>query len=351
MARPTRKQLIAEIERLEPGITKAFSDAFLSVRTNAQLQRIAGLIAAGDLDEVAEELGLSSASTYSGLSEQIRSVFAAGGRHGVQELPEVVFKAGRGKVRLRTSFDMTNPRAEAWLRTHSSQLVTELVADQRNVVRIIVAEGTALGQNPRNTALDLIGRIGTSGRRTGGAVGLTSQQAQFVSNARAQLLSGDPAQMASYFERARRDKRFDGLVRKAIKEGRALSPADVEKVIGRYADRMLQLRGENIARTEALTAFNQAREEAFRQAVQGGNLLPDNVRKVWSATLDNRTRESHAALDGTEVGLEEPFTSPTGAQMLHPGDTSMGAGAEDVVNCRCMATYRVDQIAEAMRER
>lgn len=349
MPRPTRRQLIAEIERMEPGIARAFSEAFLSVRTNVQLQRIADLIAAGDLDEVAEELGLASPATYSGLSEQIRGVYLAGGRQGASELPNVVFRVGRGRVRLRANFDLSNRRADAWLRQQSSRLVTELVADQRNVVRIMVAEGTALGQNPRTTALDLVGRIGANGRRSGGVVGLTSQQTQFVANAKADLLSGNPARMRAYFSRARRDKRFDAMVNKAIREGRALSASDVDKVTGRYADRLLQLRGENIARTEALAAFNEAREEAFRQAVEAGNLSPDSVLKVWSSTGDARTREAHAAMEGQEVGLEAPFDSPTGAQLLHPGDTSLGAGAEDVINCRCMVTYRVDQIAEAMR--
>ena len=65
--------------------------------------------------------------------------------------------------------------------------------------------------------------------------------------------------------------------------------------------------------------------------------------------MDGRTRDSHADLNGVEVGLDEAFDSPTGARMMHPGDTSLGAGAEDVINCRCMPEYRIDMIAETMR--
>lgn len=349
--RVTRRQLLQQIERLEPAIAQAFSEAFLRATSRVQLTRLSELIAAGDLDAAADLLGLSDAGTYSELTEQVRGVYVAGGRQGAEELAGVSLRIGGRLQRLRPRFDLRNPRAETWLRNHSSRLVTEIVADQRNVIRIIVAEGTALGQNPRTTALDLVGRIGANGRRSGGVVGLTSQQAQFVANARADLLSGDAARMADYFSRARRDARLDGIVQRAIAEGRAVSAGDVDRIVGRYADRLLQLRGENIARTEAIAAFNEAREEAFRQAVGSGALQQDNVRKVWSATMDGRTRESHAAMDGVEVGLEEAFTSPTGAQLLHPGDTSLGAGAEDVINCRCMTTYRVDQIAEAMRGR
>ena len=218
MARVTRRQLIQQIEALEPDIAKAFSEAFLSARNRVQIGRLSELIAAGDLEEVANLLGVTDPGLYSNLNEQVRNVYLRGGQQGVVELQGVKLRVAGRIQRLTPRFDMRNFRAESWLRQHSSQLVTELVADQRNVVRIIVAEGTALGQNPRRTALDLIGRIGANGRRSGGVVGLTSQQAQFVANAKAELASGSPNQMRAYFGRARRDKRFDALVNRAIKE-------------------------------------------------------------------------------------------------------------------------------------
>lgn len=343
--RITRRELLQQIDKLHPAIAKAFHAAFANVRSQAQVTRIAELIAAGRLDMVADELGLDS-PRFADLTEEIRSVYTAGGRLGAAEVP-LLRAAGGARVRL--NFDIRNPRAETWLRNESSRLVTELVADQRNAIRIAVSEGTLLGNGPRQTALDIVGRIGPNGRRTGGIVGLTSQQTQFVANARSQLLSGNPADMRDYLGRARRDKRFDGIVSKAINEGKAVAAADVDRITGRYADRLLQLRGENIARTEALTAFNEAREESFRQAVDTGLVQPENVRKTWSATMDGKTRDSHADLNGVEVGLDEAFDSPTGARMMHPGDTSLGAGPEDVINCRCMPEYRIDMIAETMR--
>ena len=352
--RITHRELLQKIDKLHPAIAKAFADAFTNVRSQAQVTRIAELIAAGRLDMVADELGLDS-PRFSDLTEEIRKVYAAGGKEGVMELAGMPSQRGpRGAIRLpgskiQISFDLRNQRAETWLRNQSSRMVTELVADQRNAIRIAVSEGTLLGNGPRQTALDIVGRIGPNGRRSGGIVGLTSQQTQFVANARSQLLSGNAADMRDYLGRARRDKRFDSIVNKAIKEGKAVAGADVDRIMGRYSDRLLQLRGENIARTEALAAFNEAREEAFRQAVDTGLVKPHNVRKTWSATMDGRTRDSHADLNGVEVGLDEAFDSPTGARMMHPGDTSLGAGAEDVINCRCMPEYRIDMIAETMR--
>ena len=139
MAKVTRRQLIAQLEQYEPALAKAFSEAFMGVRSNAQLARVAELIAAGDLDGVSDLLGLSSPATYSEMAEQVRAIYAAGGKQGATELPAVVYRVGRGKVRMQPRFDLRNARAENWLRANSSRLVTEIVADQRNVIRIIVS--------------------------------------------------------------------------------------------------------------------------------------------------------------------------------------------------------------------
>jgi hypothetical protein len=344
MARLTRRQLLQKIDALDPPIAKAFRAAFVGVRAQAQINRLAELISAGRLDDMAEELGINSAR-FADLAESIRTVYGAGGKEGAKEIPVL---RGPGDSRVRIGFDLRNARAETWLRNESSRLVTEIVADQRNAIRIAVSEGTVLGQNPRATALDIVGRIGANGRRSGGIVGLTSQQTDYVLSARLQLQSGDATVMRGYFDRVRRDKRFDGIVSRAIAEGKAVVPTDVEKIVGRYADRLLQLRGENIARTEALAAFNEAREEAFRQATDTGLVKPQNVRKAWSHSGSRNPREAHIEMDGQEVGLDEAFQSPSGAQLLHPGDTSLGAGPEDIVNCGCIAEYRIDQIAQAM---
>lgn len=184
------------------------------------------------------------------------------------------------------------------------------------------------------------------GRRTGGIVGLTNQQAQFVTNARAQLLSGAPDQMQGYFSRQLRDRRFDGLVRRAMAAGKPVPAADVDRIVARYADRLLALRGETISRTEALAAFNQARDEAFQQAIDTGAIRPQNAVKIWRTAADARVRDAHAAMGGQKVRFDQPFRSPTGALLMHPGDTSRGAGASDIANCRCISVNRIDHLAQ-----
>ena len=62
-----------------------------------------------------------------------------------------------------------------------------------------------------------------------------------------------------------------------------------------------------------------------------------DIGKVWMATLDNRTRDSHAKLDGKPVGLYDRFDNG----LDRPRDPD-GEAAE-ICNCRCTLQYDVGQ--------
>lgn len=241
-------------------------------------------------------------------------------------------------------FGGRNPRAESWLRQHSSDLITEITNDQRTGIRAALDARMQRGDHPRSVALDIIGRTNKATRkREGGLIGLTSGQIEYVISARAEL--SDPTLMVNYLRRGRRDKRYDRLVIKAMRDGMPLSRADIQRVTGRYADRLLVLRGETIARTEAIASTHAAQLEAMRQLVDTGKVQASQVRKIWKATGDGRTRDSHLVLHGESVGLEEMFTSPaTGALMEHPGDKGHDARGQDTINCRCWMETRVDYL-------
>lgn len=349
----TRRQLEKLAESFEPAIRKAFLDAANDIRNQASVRIVAQMIEAGRVDALAEVLGVNAAR-FAPLVEAVRTAYLRSALLAAGEIPTLRSSVSLGGpwaapkgYQVAWSFDITNPQAESWLREHSSKLVTSIVEDQRNNIRAVVAEGMAIGRGPRQTALDVVGRVGVTGRRSGGIIGLTSQQAQFVANARAEL--SDPARMANYFSRQRRDKRFDATVRKAMKGGKALTPDQIDKITGRYSDKLLQLRGEVVSRTESLTAMNAAREESYRQAIEAGDLLPENVICTWGAEGGPRTRDTHAALHGQERPFGEPFQSPSGAMMMFPGDTSLNAGPEETIQCRCTKVYRVKHAAEELR--
>ena len=188
-----------------------------------------------------------------------------------------------------------------------------------------------------------MGRIDrATGKRSGGIVGLTSQQSGYVANMRAEL--ADPTAMANYFTRERRDRRFDGLVRKAIADGKPVTKADIDRIAARYADRLLKLRGDTIARTESITAYRAGQHEAFTQMVDSGKVRAEQVIRKWSSAHDSRTRRDHLAMDGTVLrGLDAPFIAPDRSLLRFPGDTSLGASARETIQCRCSAVYSVDR--------
>src|SRR5690606_40413187 len=92
-----------------------------------------------------------------------------------------------------------------------------------------------------------------------------------------------------------------------------------------------------------------ARHESYAQAIAAGNLAPENVTVTWSATLDSRTRDTHAEMHGQTVTFGQAFTAPGGARMRYPGDTSLGAGPAETIQCRGAAVYRTNHAAEANR--
>ena len=86
------------------------------------------------------------------------------------------------------------------------------------------------------------------------------------------------------------------------------------------------------ARTAMTAAQNAGRMEVLDEAEEMGI----RVKKVWLATLDERTRQAHAMLDGQIRDVHEPFSSMLGP-IDYPGDPK--ADPANTWNCRCTLTY------------
>ena len=245
-------------------------------------------------------------------------------------------------------FDGRNPRAEEWLRQTSSRLVTEIIEDQRQALRGVLRDGMQEGRNPRTVALEIVGRVNrATGKREGGLLGLTSGQMEWVQNARADLSSGDPARLRNYLGRKARDARFDRTVRKGIDAGK-IAAADVTRIVEAYERKLLKYRGDTIGRTEALRSINASKHEGLLQVVENGKVRADQITRVWdSSGADGRTRDTHLAMEGQKVALNEPFVTPTGFRLMYPGDTSLGAPASETIQCRCVTQVRIDFLADA----
>ncbi|MDX3973292.1 phage minor head protein [Shinella sp.] len=343
MARkPTTKNHIRGLlDELEPDLRAAFMASLDEIKSKVSLKSIIDRLEANDIEGAVRAANISPVA-YRQVQKTVESIFESGGEEAAKKVPRVT--ANNGSTAL-FRFDIRHPTAEQELRQYSSNLITRISEDQRQAVRESLANGIAQGRAPRRTALDIVGRINrVTGRREGGIVGLTTPQARYVESMRLRLSSGDPKVLEKIFGMSRRDKRFDRTIMKAIETGGKIPAEMIERMAARYADSLLLLRGETIARTETMTAFNKGQMASMQQAINEGKVSSDIVVKVWHAFLDERTRFTHRQLNGSTVGFYDRFITARGAQLMHPGDPEGGSG--EVVCCRCWMETKIDFLAD-----
>lgn len=89
-------------------------------------------------------------------------------------------------------------------------------------------------------------------------------------------------------------------------------------------------RARLLAEGEASTIFNMVDYDAA--------MIAGLYFKQWQTAGDTHVRETHEELEGVIKHIDEPFE--VGAEMMmFPRDGSLGAGAEEIANCRCSVAY------------
>ena len=89
-------------------------------------------------------------------------------------------------------------------------------------------------------------------------------------------------------------------------------------------------RATNVAENEANAILNG---DEYITAVKNGC-----TKKRWKSYRDERVRADHADVDGQVVDISRPFRVGKYV-MMYPKDDSLGAGLEEIVNCRCSVEY------------
>ena len=82
-----------------------------------------------------------------------------------------------------------------------------------------------------------------------------------------------------------------------------------------------------IAQTETMIGLAEAGNIAARS-------LDVGFTKQWATSGLMNTRDSHLAMDGVIVDMDEPFDL-VDCQMMYPHDSSLGAPAGEIINCAC----------------
>lgn len=113
------------------------------------------------------------------------------------------------------------------------------------------------------------------------------------------------------------------------KQGEALTDSDAIKVSQDSYAVSIE-RATSVAENEANAILNG---EEYSNAVKNGC-----TKKRWKSYRDERVRADHADVDGQVVDISRPFRVGK-YMMMYPKDDSLGAGLEEIVNCRCSVEY------------
>lgn len=86
------------------------------------------------------------------------------------------------------------------------------------------------------------------------------------------------------------------------------------------------------------TKLIEADAIAATGAVIAGVAISQLMQKTWNTILDERTRTSHVQADLQNREQGQPFMVQ-GQLLRVPGDTSLGASLDNVINCRCASEF------------
>lgn len=255
------------------------------------------------------------------LGDNIVSMIPFIGRQEAQALAAQRGMAGAG---VGISFNPTSPQVVEAMQRNRMQLIAQMTQDQRLAINQALTQSIREGEAAQAAA-----------RRFRDVLGLTSYQQNMVETYRT-LLENNNRQA---LDRTLRDRRYDRGFENAIEEGEVLPPDRIDLMVDRYRTRLLNMRGEVIARTEAGRVLEETRYLSTQQAVDSTGVPRSQTVKQWFATKDNRTRDTHAAMNGQARLLEDYFDSPSGARLMYPHDSD--APASEVIACRCQPVYHI----------
>lgn len=345
LKRLSSRELLEQIAAdWEPQIRLAWIEAINSITSRIVLKRIVEQLERRDIAGAINELGIED-GVFARFEQSLVQAYHSGGIATVDRMPALRDPSGS---RVHFSWGVRNLPAEQAMRDHAARLVTGIVTEARDGIRDVLTENLSRGQSPYDAGRLIAGRVNrVNGQREGGLVGLSRPQMETVARIERAMREGDPDLMRRYLGLKLRDKRLDRTVLKAIREGRALSPEEAERVTRLYANKALKYRSEAIARHETMQALDRSRDDAFRQQIADGKLLASDIVKTWKHTPRERARLQHIAMNGQSVQFDQPFVAPDGTQLKYPRDPD--APVSHTLNCFCRAEYKIDHSGSLAR--
>ena len=134
-------------------------------------------------------------------------------------------------------------------------------------------------------------------------------------------------------------KQITKCVTSSVLQGKSIK--GISDDLQRYIPTMSRDSAIRTARTAVTGAQNAGRQDLYNAAEKMGIRL----KKEWLATLDARTRHSHAMLDGEQVAQDKKFSN--GCRF--PGDPQ--GPPWEIYNCRCTLVAALDGIDTSSAQR
>jgi hypothetical protein len=253
-----------------PYITRALRDAeAFATRLAAELRGYGDSIGAARLERAVatHSLWLIQQAIEWGNLEKI-----------LQDLTQPAMRAGyvagavSGAAALRSEgitfrFNAIDPHAVEYAKRASGLLITEVMDEQKAVVSAVIAQS----QTGALTWQEAAARI----KQT---IGLTERQATALERYRQEVTA----------------------------EGRA--SAQVSRMVEKYRKQLLTARATLIARHETLTATNEGRLQAMREAIRQGGMPMNRTVRKWITAHDERVCPICGPMDGEEVRADSPWS-------------------------------------------
>ena len=301
-------RLLRWADHQEPAIKRAILDAWRDVQQFVDVRELTRRLVANDLDGVVDLL--FSRSDTQQAEARVRATFA----RALQTTREQTIRT----FLVRVAAPIADPILLRLVREWENGAFRRIREDVRLGIREQVASELARGVGPRQVAVALKAEIGR--------VGLTAYDERLINTFRRALEEGRTREALG---RALRDRRYDPSL-----SGKALTPAQIERMVAAYRRKLVAFRAETHARTAALQAANDGQTAAWEDAVAQGRVPLEQVRRYWVVAEDERLCTRCAPIPGMNrqgVGLRESFTTPEGVRrspVVHP-------------NCRCTIFTRV----------
>lgn len=345
MAVPTKSQarlfamLIAE---LEPQIRKAFMASVTDLQAGVNWPLLLERLTLQDTEGAIAALNINTAA-WAEYSATMTAAYAKAGASTMAQIQAV------GVAPVGVRFDMSNPRAQQWIRESVAESVVGFTREQITGARAVIEAGYARGEGPRTIAVDLAGRV-TGGTRQGGVLGLDNPRAarlqavkvgmRTTEGVQSLVIKGHDGKLSMRYKvNAATEKRIFS----AYNAGTEVPEA--ARVISerQYQNALLKARADTVAQTETASAVANSTRESWTQAAESQGLNADAVTKSWVHLRGSREgRIEHIQMNGVKVrGLNTPFVLPSGQLMQGPHDPA--GGAKQNINCACTCNYSLDR--------